>query len=277
MGMPDPEDPKKKQKTSVRLIENVTSIKPPETVRIPAGEFIMGTSDEQISQLCWKEEWAREWQEEGMFSAEQPQHYVELPEYEIGKYPITNEEYYNFIYQSNYKIPKGWIGFRYTEGYGNHPVVGIAWLDAIAYCNWLGKMTKMEYRLPTEAEWERAARGVDARIYPWGADFDPWRCNTLESRLEGTTAVDIYVPAGVSQAGVVDMCGNVFEWTSSRLLPYPFDPEPPSPAPGERPSYVIRGGGWYYTRKLARCASREGYVPDYISPFIGFRIARSLE
>ncbi|NPV84668.1 MAG: SUMF1/EgtB/PvdO family nonheme iron enzyme [Anaerolineae bacterium] len=258
-------------------MESSAQVPLPEMVVVPAGEFIMGTSDEQIMRLYWKEDWAREWHEDGMFNIEQPQHWVDLPAYEIGKYPVTNEEYYLFIYQSNYKLPKGWIGFRYTEGTQRHPVVGVSMHDAVAYCNWLSKATKREYRLPTEAEWEKACRGVDGRIYPWGEDFDPWRCNTLESGLEGTSAVDVYVPAGVSPMGAVDMCGNVWEWTSSPLLPYPYDPDPPPPARGEQYRYVVRGGAWNYTRKLARCAAREGNIPDYVSPSLGFRIARSLE
>lgn len=268
---------KKKPKATVRLMESSAQVPLPEMVVVPAGEFIMGTSDEQIMRLYWKEDWAREWHEDGMFNIEQPQHWVDLPAYEIGKYPVTNEEYYLFIYQSNYKLPKGWIGFRYTEGTQRHPVVGVSMHDAVAYCNWLSKATKREYRLPTEAEWEKACRGVDGRIYPWGEDFDPWRCNTLESGLEGTSAVDVYVPAGVSPMGAVDMCGNVWEWTSSPLLPYPYDPDPPPPARGEQYRYVVRGGAWNYTRKLARCAAREGNIPDYVSPSLGFRIARSLE
>ena len=277
MVMSDSDQSKKKQKPTVRLMDKATSFSIPEMVKIPSGEFIMGTNEEQIQQLYWKEDWAREWQEDGMFSIEQPQHYIELPEYEIGKYPIMNEEYFQFIYQSNFRLPKGWTGFKYAEGFGNHPVVGVSWDDANAYCAWLTKMTNREYRLPTEAEWERAARGVDGRIYPWGDEFDPWRCNTLESGLEGTSSVDVYVPAGVSMAGVVDMCGNVFEWTSSRLIPYPFDPDPPEALPSEKFRYVVRGGAWYYTRKIARCASREGYVPNYISPAIGFRITHPLD
>lgn len=267
---------KKKAKATVRVIESTVSIPLPIMVEVPEGEFIMGTSDEQVMQLYWKEDWAQEWHEDGMFRVEQPQHYVFLPPFEIGKYPVTNSEYYRFVFQSNYKLPKHWIGFRFAEGTENHPVTGISKLDAEAYCNWLSKGTRREYRLATEAEWEKAARGFDGRIFPWGDEFDPWRCNTLESGLEGTSSVDVYIPAGLSPLGVADMVGNVFEWTSSRLLPYPFDPEPP-PIGKERPRYVVRGGAWYYTRRLARCASRESYVEDYISPAVGFRLARSLD
>lgn len=275
--MTDQDKKSGRQKATVRVIEKTTSVPLPEMVPVPEGEFIMGTSDEQVMQLYWKEDWAQEWHEEGLFRIEQPQHYVYLPAFEVGKTPVTNQEYYRFIWQSNYKLPKGWIGFRFPEGMENHPVVGISWFDAVAYCEWLGKSTNREYRLLTEAEWERASRGINGRIYPWGDDFEPWRCNSLESGISGTSDVGIYVPAGVSQVGAVDTIGNVFEWTSSRMLPYPFDPEPPPPKPGENPRYVVRGGAWYYSRKLARCAAREGFIREYTSPALGFRIARSLD
>jgi toxoflavin biosynthesis protein ToxD len=275
--MAGPEKRDGKQKATVRVIETTPNVPLPEMVTVPEGEFIMGTSDEQVMQLYWKEDWAQEWHEDGMFRIEQPQHYVYLPSYEIGKFPVTNDDYYRFVWQSNYKLPKGWIGFRFPEGLEKHPVVGISWVDATAYCEWLGRMVKREYRLATEAEWERAARGIDARMYPWGQDFDPWRCNTLESGIQGTSDVNIYVPAGVSQVGCVDMVGNVFEWTSSRLLPYPFDPEPSPHSGNEVAKFVVRGGAWYYSRKLARCASREGFIKEYTSPAVGFRIARSID
>lgn len=277
MPSSDQSSQKPKAKASVRVVESATNVPPPEMVTVPEGEFIMGTSDEQIMQMYWKEDWVQEWHEDGNFRIEQPQHYVFLPSYKIGKYPITNAEYYRFVWASNYKLPKGWIGFRFPEGLENHPVVGVSWIDAQAYCTWIGEKTKREFRLPTEAEWERAARGIDGRMYPWGAEFDPWRCNTLESGIQSTSAVDVYVPAGVSQVGCVDMIGNVMEWTSSWLLPYPYDPEPETPTRGENPRYVVRGGAWYYTRKLARCASREGFVKDYTSPAVGFRLAETVD
>ncbi len=268
----------KKSQVKVRVIERGTgSIPLPEMVMVPFGEFLMGTSDEQVMFLYHREDWAQEWKEDGNFYIEQPMHIVELPSFEIGKYPVTNLEYYRFVWEVNYRIPRGWSGFRYEDGLDKHPVVGITYYDAIAYIEWLNKKTSREYRLPTEAEWERAARGPDGRIYPWGDEFDPWRCNTLESGLERTTPVDSYVPAGVSPVGAVGMVGNVWEWTSSRLLPYPFQPDPEPPQNQRQVGFVVRGGAWYYSRKLARCATRESYQPDYLSPALGFRLARSLE
>jgi toxoflavin biosynthesis protein ToxD len=274
------EGPNRKQKIKVRVIDKTTNYPVPEMITIPGGEFLMGTSDEQITFLTKREDWAQDWQEEGNFFIEQPMHYVELSPFKIGKYPITNLEYSNFIWDCNYKIPKGWIGFRFPEGMDRFPVVGITWNDATAYCDWLSRKTKLPYRLPNEAEWERAARGIDGRIFPWGDEFDPWRANTIESRLDAACSVDMYIPAGLSYDGVAGMSGNVWDWTSSRLLPYPFHIDPIEEEINSveiKRGYVVRGGAWYYSRKLARCCAREVYRPDYISPALGFRIALSIE
>ncbi len=249
----------------------------PIMIPIPAGEFLMGTSDEDIKRLQVKEsDWAYEWYDNDLFDAEQPQHVVWLDAFEIAQYPVTNMEYHLFIQDTGYRLPKGWNGFRYPLEQALHPIVGVSKLDAMAYIEWLNQLTGSNYRLPSEAEWERAARGEDGRIYPWGNTFDPWRCNTAESAKKGTTPVGSYSPGGDSPCGAADMVGNVWEWTSTIYLPYPYDPSDgrEEQRPDER--YVIRGGAWYYTRKLARCSAREGMAATHISPLIGFRLARSL-
>jgi formylglycine-generating enzyme required for sulfatase activity len=248
----------------------------PQMVEIPAGVFWMGTSKQQVMRLYEWEQWAQDWHRDGLFRGEQPQHKIELPAFEIAIYPVTNEEYRTFIWESGYKVPKGWLGFRYPEGLEKHPVVGVTKEDCEQFCDWLNKSSGINFRLPTEAEWEKAARGPTPRVYPWGDEFDPWRCNTLESNKGGTTQVGSFSPAGDSPFGVADMAGNVYEWTNSRLLPYPFQKNPPAPAPGESVRWILRGGAWYYSRKLARCASREGVLQDNTSPALGFRVARSL-
>lgn len=252
------------------------NIEPPQMVTIGAGVFWMGTSNKQVMQLYEWEQWAHDWYNDGLFRVEQPQQKVDLPAYEIGLYPVTNEEYRTFIWDVGYRVPKGWIGFRYPEGLERHPVTGVSRMDCDKYCEWLSKMIGKQYRLPTEAEWEKAATGEKPRNYAWGDEFDPWRCNTLESNKGGTTVVGAFSPAGDSPYGVVDMCGNVFEWTNSLLLPYPFKKNPTPPKPVENVRWVVRGGAWYYSRKLARCSSREGVLLDYSSPALGFRIACSL-
>ncbi len=250
------------------------SIEKPKMIPIPAGWFWMGIPDKKVMKLYTEVDWAREWYEKGMFRSEQPITKVLLKAYEIGKFPVTNEEYYQFIWKASYRVPKGWVGFRFAEGYENHPVVGISMKDAMAYCEWLSSVTNSKYRLPTEAEWERAAAGIECRIYPWGDAFDPWRCNTLESSKNGTTPVGSYSPAGDSAVGCVDMAGNVYEMTSDKLFPYPYGEIPPNAERELR--YVIRGGAFYYSHKLARCTSREGAPPDFTSPAIGFRLVREL-
>ncbi len=130
----------KKSQVKVRVIERGTgSIPLPEMVMVPFGEFLMGTSDEQVMFLYHREDWAQEWKEDGNFYIEQPMHIVELPSFEIGKYPVTNLEYYRFVWEVNYRIPRGWSGFRYEDGLDKHPVVGITYYDAIAYIEWLNK------------------------------------------------------------------------------------------------------------------------------------------
>ncbi len=244
-------------------------------VIIPAGEFIMGTSDMQVQQMMYKEEWAMEWYDKDLFRIEQPQHIVSLPDFEIGIFSVTNQEYSLFVWASGYKVPKTWEGFHFPDSMGDHPVTGVSKQDAEAYCSWLNDALKSNYRLPTEAEWERAARGMDGRIYPWGDEFDPWRCNTSESGKRSTTPGGKYSPGGNRPPGAMDMVGNVWEWTSSRMFPYPYDPEEELQPVQPLDKFVLRGGSWYYTHKLARCAVRESALQTYLSPAIGFRLART--
>lgn len=246
--------------------------KAPQMVLIPAGPFLMGTSDEQVAMMVENENWAEEWHTEDLFQIEQPQHKVTLPDFEIGLYPVSNLEYFSFIYNTGHRVPKNWTGFHYGEGEASHPVAGISKADALAYCKWLSASLKTEYRLPTEAEWEKAARGTEGRIYPWGDFFDPWRCNTLESAKRATTPNGSYSPSGDSVYGIADMAGNVWEWTSSFFSPYPFKENTDLDKTNK---CIVRGGAWYYSHKLARCAARETVLPDYVSTSLGFRLVHS--
>jgi toxoflavin biosynthesis protein ToxD len=254
-----------------------SKIKLPVMITVPGGPFLMGTSDEDIQRLQLKErDWAYDWSDNDLFDGEQPQHSVTLESYEIAQNPVTNAEYFYFTWETGYRLPRGWTGIKYADETGNHPVISVTMHDAETYIKWLNDRTKLHFRLPTEAEWERAARGDDGRIFPWGNTFDPWRCNTAESAKRGTTAVGAYSPGGDSMCGCVDMVGNVWEWTNSAFNSYPYNPNDgrEEHSPGQR--YVIRGGAWYYTRKLARCAAREGMLPDHQSPSLGFRLAHPL-
>lgn len=254
-------------------VEMALPVAVPALILIPAGSFLMGTSDEQIEQLLRHETWAQEWVDQGLFQVEQPQHTVALPAYEIAVHPVTHAEYYRFVFNSGYRAPRGWIGFHYPEERADHPVVGVSKVDALAYCKWLSAATGRNFRLPTEAEWEKAARATDGRIYPWGNSFDPWRCNTVESAKGSTTPVGAYSKGGDSPYAVADMVGNVWEWTSTLLQPYPYQQGDGREAAAANAKCVVRGGAWYYSRRLARCAAREGVLPDYTSPALGFRLA----
>jgi len=249
-------------------------IRVPILINIPGGEFLMGTSHEDVKHLQLKEsDWAYEWYDNDLFATEQPQHLVKLNSFQIAQFPVTNEEYYVFVWAVGYPLPKGWQGFSYPPQEGNHPVTGVSKKDAEAYIVWLNSKVGTKLRLPTEAEWEMAARGRDGRIFPWGNTFDPWRCNTSESMKKGTTPVGFYSPSGDSIYGVADMVGNVWEWTSTILKPYPYRSDDGREKNNSNTPYVIRGGAWYYSRKLARCACREGMNFEQFSDSIGFRLA----
>ena len=148
-----------------------------EFMRVPAGKFLMG-SDNGLSD-------------------EKPQHTVELSEYLIGKYPVTNLEYQAFVRDAKYEAPRGWAGDQFPAKKGDHSVADVSWNDASAFCKWLSEKTGEQYRLPTEAEWEKAARGTDGRKYPWGDVFDPQKANTEESEIYDTTDVGNFSPQGL--------------------------------------------------------------------------------
>jgi formylglycine-generating enzyme required for sulfatase activity len=157
----------------------------------------------------------------------------------------------------------------------NRPVISVSWEHALAYTRWLAEVTKQVWRLPTEAEWEKAARGTDGRIYPWGNVFDQARCNTVEARIGTTTPLGMY-PGGASPYHVQDMAGNVGEWTSSRFSPYPYvsgDGREDPLSTGER---VLRGGSWCGDANGARAAYRNDHRRvDFTSDDMGFRLAWS--
>ena len=251
----------------------------PQVVRIPAGPFLMGSTEEQIKQAIQdgaKRDWVKH---------ERPQHTLELGEYAIGKYPVTNREYQAFLQESGRRPPGGWNGDQYPENKAGHPVVDVNWDDAMAYCAWLSQKTGKAYRLPSEAEWEKAARGADGRVYPWGNVFDEANANTQAARIGDTTPVGQFSPQGDSPYGCADMAGNVWEWTRSLWgknwkkpdYSYPYDPRDGREdlgAPMKIPR-VVRGGSFPYPSQYARCASRGWRLPGDRLWYFGFRVVVS--
>ncbi|NCT22368.1 formylglycine-generating enzyme family protein, partial [bacterium] len=163
----------------------------------------------------------------------------------------------------------------------SQPVVGITWFEARAYCKWLSTIAGRNYRLPSEVEWEAAARGLpdksllgqkNARKYPWGNDWDKEKANSIEGRVLKPSPVGAYSAAGaLGPFGAEDQAGNVYDWTSSLYLPYPYHAEKSEQeeADGER---TVRGGSWHNFRRNVRCASRSRNVPDNCAAAIGFRL-----
>jgi formylglycine-generating enzyme required for sulfatase activity len=228
----------------------------PELILIPAGEFLMG-SDLSIDKL------ARD--------NEQPQHTLYLPAYYLAKTPVTNTQYAAFVEAADHERPRHWEGGKPPKGKEDHPVIRISWYDAMVYCNWLSEVTGKAYRLPSEAEWEKGARGTDGRIYPWGNQWDPKRCNSSEGDQRDTTPVDAY-PQGASPYSLLDMAGNVWEWSCSLYRPYPYDPEDGREYPKGSDHRVVRGGAFSNYDWLIRCVSRYGLNPSYQDWIQGFRV-----
>ncbi len=245
----------------------------PQMVRIPAGKFLMGTTKEQAEKVLAETSDKDNWQKR--LAWEQPQHEVELSEYLIGKYPLTNREYQFFVREGG-KAPSGWDDGQYPPETGDHPVVNVSWNEAQAYCQWLSQKTGKHYRLPTEAEWEKAARGEDGRVYPWGDEFDPARANIDETKIGGTSPVGQFSPQGDSPFGCADMSGNVWEWCADWFDENEYKKrkttikDPVGPENGR--DRVLRGGSFGYDRHFARCADRVRLNPNGFLDYGGFRV-----
>lgn len=241
----------------------------PQMVIIPAGSFLMGSTGEQIDTLV------KDGMDKDFVNIEGPQHKLELPEFLVGKYPVTNLDYQAFVRESNQMPPSHWKGTDYPEDKSDDPVVNVSFHDAVAYCDWLSKITGKNYRLPSEAEWEKAARGTDGRIYPWGDHWDQKLGNTKEGSIGDTTPVGNYSPRGDSPYGCADMIGNVWEWTRSLYEKYPYNPEDGREDLSGNGHRVLRGGSFRDFRRGAHCAVRNRGNPNSRYGSIGFRIVVS--
>ncbi len=235
----------------------------PVWVDVPAGEFWMGG---------------------GKYDAEKPVHRVHLERFQIARVPVTNAQYLFFVEATEHRPPGHWEDGRPPRDLESHPVVNVTWHDVMAYCRWLSEVTGKAITLPSEAQWEKVARGdEDRREYPWGDEWDETRCNTAELGLEGTTPVGIF-PDGVSPYGCLDMAGNVFEWTRSLWgtgsepdFKYPYDQSDgrENLGAGDGVRRVLRGGSFDYHRGRARCAARVAVDPNYVWYDFGFRLVVS--
>jgi formylglycine-generating enzyme required for sulfatase activity len=183
-------------------------------------------------------------------------------DYEIGKFPVTEVEW-----DTERGLPPG-KGDTLEKG-GLLPKTEVSWIDCITWCLEITELKKdgYLYRLPTEYEWEKAARGTDGRTYPWGNEFDKNQCNCYESKINKPTPVDYYsnrvstIPLGVSPYNCFDMVGNIWEWCQNLWFN------------GES-SRVVRGGSWYDDRESVRCSYRNYLVPGVRISYLGFRLLR---
>ena len=255
-----------------------------EFVRIPAGEFLMGSRAENALAS----------------DSEKLQHPIDLAyDYWIGRYPVTNEQFARFVVATQSPIDLGQWQTRM-----DYPVVKVSWLDALAYCKGLTTLARASFpsqglvlRLPTEAEWEKAARGNLApvigegdlertrareREWPWGAEFDQTKCNSVEGGKKGPTPVGAYSPQGDSPYGVADMAGNVWEWTVSLWgldlfhpkYRYPYDAHDGREKLDASPAVyrVVRGGAFNSRSSSVRAASRYWFDPRVRNESVGFRV-----
>jgi serine/threonine protein kinase len=247
-------------------------------VLIPAGNFIQGSSDAEIvaaRQMCADGFGGTcphplEW-----FSDETPRRTVYLDAFYIDKLEVTNQQFAAFAAATNYQTDaekksesQTWRTFN-TPGRENRPVIWISWNDANAYCQWAGK------RLPTEAEWEKAARGTDGRIWPWSSNWENTRANTSDGGPGDVTPVGSY-PTGASSYGVMDMTGNVWEWVADWYDPHWYS-NSPLQNPGSPPSgvsRVLRGGSFRNPPWEVRAVHRHSGGPDGYAPDHGFRCAQ---
>ncbi len=237
-------------------------------IPIPAGEFIMGTDLQRAD------------------PQNKPAHRRFLPAYKIDKYPVTNLQYARFVTAQHHRPPLNWRNGRIPQGEEFYPVTMVSWYDASRYCQWMGR------RLPSEAEWEKAARGTDGRRWPWGDQMDAARLNTYYA-VGSLTDVRRYAN-GASPYGVMDMAGNVSEWIADDFLAYAGSEAPASlfqgkvavsatPAdqamkvidlmPTDLRYKVLRGGSWKSDPFSTATYHRNYSWPHYASDFFGFRCA----
>ncbi len=272
------------------------NVKAPLDERVEAGEILGIQGDPRIKEYPMVKVEASEFimgSDKGD-NDEKPIHRVYLDEFMMGKYPVTNEEFKVFVDEGGYSNEKYWTreGWKWKEkekileprfwnegkwNRPNFPVVGVSWYEAGAYAIWLSEKKGKPYRLPTEAEWEKAARGTDGREYPWGNEFDENKCNSIECGLKRTSPVGIF-SKGESPYGCMDLAGNVYEWCSDwfDVDYYKKSPEKNPCGPKYGSNRVQRGGCWVSDAPFCRAACRVADHPASRDDSVGFRLLRSL-
>jgi formylglycine-generating enzyme required for sulfatase activity len=222
--------------------------------------------------------------QEGIPDYETPGQEVFLSTYRIGKYPVTNAQYEQFISQTGRMVKPvlGWEGQRVPRGREQHPVNGVTWYEALAYCQWLKEKTGREYSLPNEAQWEKACRGGKYFLYPWGDEFDATRSN---QGCEALAAVDAYPPQ--NDFGCFDFVGNVRQWTCTLWGEKRINPDPAFAYPwsddyrrndlkaNSQIRRVVRGSSFSDDPALLRCSARTGQLPEDVGfpgARYGFRV-----
>ncbi len=232
------------------------------TARVPGGWFSMG-SDPRADPAAGPQE--------------QPQRRIYVDGFTIDRFEVNNVDYLRYVLATGASWPRYWVDQPFAEKIARHPVIGVSWRDADAYCRWAGQ------RLPTEAEWEKAARGEDGRIFPWGNEPAGWSKSNIAHpgskrgfKYPPLANVDRY-EKGVSPYGVFQMAGNVSEWVADWFDPEYYhgvaDHNPSGPETGQ--DKVFRGGSWNEDPEVARSAGRNAGAPDHWSYLIGFRCAAS--
>jgi serine/threonine-protein kinase len=225
---------------------------------VPKSEFLMGSTDADSPAS----------------SDEKPQHSVMVDAFWIDQTEVTNAMYAKCVAEGGCTdVPTNSSSYTHSSYYGNpefddYPVLYVDWNMANTYCSWAGR------ELPTEAQWEKAARGTDGRIYPWGEDISCDKANYQSNCVGDTSPVKNY-PNGVSPYGAYDMAGNVWEWVSSLYQPYPYDANDGREDLSSSSSRVLRGGSWVNVSSIVRSAFRYRFVPTLSFNNIGFRCSRS--
>lgn len=226
---------------------------PPNMVYVPGGDFWMGNGDGDELQ--------------------RPPHKISVRPFFMDKYEVTCGEYEKYVAETGVAAPPEWVNGRCPPGASRRPVTGVDWYSACSYAAWAGK------RLPTEPEWEFAARGTDGRLYPWGNEWKPNAANADATSRQRLANVGEY-EGGSSPFGIYDLVGNAWEWTADELAPYSGGPLPQRLATGETvvPGKVVRGGYWGSLKgEDATATFRTGYSSrgkDYSN--VGFRCAKDV-